>query len=222
MYVNIKISFFYSFFIHFIAVSLLIAVSRPDAEMPVKYVDYWVVDIVTGRNMKLQKSGDTPKEDQDLEVRTDLQNPRLETQTPLNDDLLSDEMDEYAGKQVQRWQYRFMMNINDQMTAIKVRYFYKDVRNSVKGLLYAAIPEEIMETLDGTEASVEISYREDGRIEDVSVSSDSDNEFADILKHKIQWDSVPSPARYALLNKGMKLKIYVNSRGKVNVNLELL
>lgn len=222
MHVNIRISFFYSFFIHFIAVLLLIAVSRPDADIPVKYVDYWVVDIVTGRNMEVQKSGDAPEEDQNLEVRADLQNPRLETQTPLNDDFPSDEMDEYAGKQVQRWQYRFIMNINDQMTGIKMRYFYKNVRNSVKELLYTTIPEEIMKTLDGTEASVEISYHEDGRIEDVSVSSDSDNEFADILKHKIRWDSVPSPARYALLNKGMKLKIYVNNRGKVNVNLELL
>ncbi|MEW6674557.1 MAG: hypothetical protein AB1348_00805 [Nitrospirota bacterium] len=215
MYVNIKISFFYSFFIHFIAVSLFISVSRPDAEIPIKYVDYWVVDIVAVGNAKShESSGETSQEVQMLDVVPPSSDPSQEAKNILK--TMGDET------QVQRWQYRFMMNINDQMTGIKMRYFYKNVRNSVEGLLYATIPEKIIEALNGKSASVEISYYEDGRIENVSVSSDSDNEFADILKHKIQWDSVPSPARYALLNKGMKLRIYVNSRGKVNVDLELL
>lgn len=87
-----------------------------------------------------------------------------------------------ADKQIQMGQYLFGMKMGDQMMPLKIKYFQKNLRDHVFALLRTTISEEMMRPLQNQSALVEISYREDGSLQDILLSSDSHTDLADLIK----------------------------------------
>jgi hypothetical protein len=131
-------------------------------------------------------------------------------------------MKESLGKQTQMGQYRFMMGTNSQMAAVGIKHFCKNVNQHVLSLLRRSISDEARSALLQKTACVEISYNEEGRIQKISTTSDSDPNFADILKDKIEWNSLSSPAKFGLPHKAVKLRVGIGPDGEFNLNLDLL
>lgn len=129
---------------------------------------------------------------------------------------------ESLDRQIQMGQYRFMMRLNPQIAAVGVKHFYNNVHEHVLRLLQRSFSEETIENLLEKAASVEIFYDEDGGLQRVAITSESDHDLADLLNEKIQWNSVAPPAKFGLPNKAVKLHIGIDHNGKFDLNVNLL
>ena len=75
-------------------------------------------------------------------------------------------MQESANHQAQMGQYLFRMKMGDPMVAFKIKYFQKNVKDQVLGLVRTTMGEEMTRTRQEF-AFVEISYDEDGTVKNV-------------------------------------------------------
>lgn len=125
-------------------------------------------------------------------------------------------------KQVQGAPYRFLMKINLPINAAGIKLFFKNANENMLRLVNDSLAGEILNTLQDKEASVTIFFNEGGGIQKVSITPDSDDDLAFILKDNISWNSVTPPAKFGLPNKGIKFTIHVTGQGKVLVNTTLL
>jgi len=114
------------------------------------------------------------------------------------------------------------MKMHDQMLVYKFKYFQKSTRAQLLALLQASLPEEILKSLPGKTAAVQISYPENGDSRAVIVEPESDPEFGQILREKIPWDTVNSPKKLGLPNQTMKVSVAIDMNGKINLKLSLL
>ncbi len=131
-------------------------------------------------------------------------------------------MRDAVDQQIQMGQYLFTMKAQDQMMGIKIRYFQKNARISLEGILKASIPEEERLHLKGKSAAVRVTFPIDGQGPAISVAPESDPSLAAILEHKIDWRNMASPSTYALPHKAMNLRLAVNDTGSITVRVELL
>lgn len=130
-------------------------------------------------------------------------------------------MQESVNHQVQEGQYLFAMKMADQMIPFKIRYFQKNVRDHVFALLRTTISEERTRTLQDQSALLEISYHEDGSVQDILLSPGSHGDLADLIKD-LEWKSLSSPIKFGLSFKIVKIRIAVDSHNRINVNLSSL
>ncbi|MBI4685484.1 MAG: hypothetical protein HY755_09825 [Nitrospirae bacterium] len=133
----------------------------------------------------------------------------------------SDSEADSLNSQIHNIQQAFTMNLNRQMAPVNIGFFYKNVRHAVTGLFHDSIPEQTMKAQSGKIASVKIIYSDDGSVENISITSENDSEFADMLRNKVQWHSVPLPSKYNLPYKGLTLKLNIKD-GKPLVGIEVL
>ncbi len=131
-------------------------------------------------------------------------------------------MQDAVSSQVQAGQYRFVMKMPDQMMAFKFKHFQKSVRDQAAALLKTSLSDETMGRLLKQRAAVEIYYLEDGSLQNVSFTQDSDQDLVSFMQEKISWHSLSPPAGFALPNKAMRLRIGINDQGQINVGVELL
>lgn len=253
MSLNIKNSLLYSFFMHLLIIAVVIAISKKPV-LPMKLADHWVINVaisgeegegagvsalpvphndsrIDDRRDVIEK-GETPERSRSEEPSVSAsENPRHNsnmTFSPEQAQQLENTLKaagESAGRQMQAMQQAFKVNIDNQMRLIQLKYFYRHAGNAIKALLYAAVPEDEMERLDGAAASVEITYGSEGKIEEVSVSPEADDRLAGIIRENIQWEKAPSPSRYTLPNRAVRYNIHIdvtNPKGKFMVKVELL
>ncbi len=126
-----------------------------------------------------------------------------------------------AGNQIQMGQYLFGMRMGDQMMALKIKYFQKSLRDHVLALLRTTISEETIRTLQGQSALLEISYHEDGSVQNILFSPDSHGNLEDLIKD-LEWKSLTSPDKFGLSFRVTKIRIAVDSQSRINVNLASL
>jgi len=130
-------------------------------------------------------------------------------------------MQESVNHQVQAGQYLFGMKMGDQMMPLKIKYFQKNVKDHVFALLRTTISEEMTRTMQDHSALIEISYHEDGSVQNILLSPDSHGDLADLIKD-LEWKSLTSPIRFGLPFKVVKIRIAVDSQNRINVNLSSL
>jgi hypothetical protein len=130
-------------------------------------------------------------------------------------------MQESVNNQVQAGQYLFGMKMGDQMMPLKIKYFQKNVKDHVFALLRTTISEEMTRTLQDQSALIEISYHEDGSVQNILFSSDSHGDLPDLIKD-VEWKSLTSPIQFGLPFKVVKIRIAVDSQNRINVNLSSL
>jgi len=114
------------------------------------------------------------------------------------------------------------MPVNPPVPAAGLKLYYESVNAHVLSLLQGSLSEDFRPTLTGRMAFVEIFYTERGGVQKISSTSDSDPDFAALLKEKIRWDSLASPAKFGLPNRAVKLRIDLDERGRFKLNLKLL
>lgn len=118
-------------------------------------------------------------------------------------------------------QYLFGMRMSDQMMPLKIRYFQKNLKDHVSALLRTTISEEMTQTLQHQSVLVEISYHEDGSVQNILLSPDSHEDLADLIKD-LEWKSITSPVQFGLSFKVVRIRIAVDSQSRVNVSLDSL
>ena len=118
-------------------------------------------------------------------------------------------------------QYLFGMRMSDQMMPLKIRYFQKNLKDHVSALLRTTISEEMTRTLQDQSALLEIYYHEDGSVQNILLSPDSQGDLANLIKD-LEWKSLSSPVIFGLSFKVVKIRIAVDSQTRINVNLSSL
>ncbi len=113
----------------------------------------------------------------------------------------------------------FIASVDAQFLAIKTKAFFNTMRKSVETLIAPEITGAEKAAINETYANVRLSYGEDKELEDIAVSSES-AELKEALK-KIDWHSVPLPADYLLLYKGINLKIGIND-SRILIGIEVI
>ena len=108
------------------------------------------------------------------------------------------------------------------MVGMKMRYFQKNLKSYLENILRASLSAEILETLQGKTVSIQLSYPEEANFPQIDFGEDSDPNLAEVLGEKMDWRTVTPPARYALPNKTMRIRVAVNDLGKIIVGVELL
>jgi len=227
-------SIFYSLLIHLLVLlSLIVGVYRPDRR-PIKEVDYWVVNLVPDINAEPRGLKKVPPKDILSKVKAPLplSSPAAEIQAPRKMEVPSEVEDQVAASfqgmtdslenHVQSEQYIFRMKMNDPMLGMKIIYFQKSTHAYFQGLLHSSLSQEILRTLHGKWASANLSYLEDGRIQEVSFSPDSDLDLAQILKEKIPWHSLSAPRKFSLPHRTIKVSLAINDQGNFQVWVEVL
>ena len=91
-------------------------------------------------------------------------------------------MQESVNQQVQAGQYLFGIKMGDQMIPLRIKYFQKNVKDHVFALLRTTISEEMTRTLQDQSALIEISYHEDGSLQNILFSPDSHGDLPDLIK----------------------------------------
>ncbi len=130
-------------------------------------------------------------------------------------------MQESVDRQVLAGQYLFGMKMDDQMMPLKIKYFQKNIKDQVLALLRTTISEEMTLALQDQSALIEISYLEDGSVQNVLIPSDSHGDLADSIQH-LEWKSLSSPIKSGLPFKVLKIRIAVDSQIRISVNLSSL
>lgn len=118
-------------------------------------------------------------------------------------------------------QYLFGMRMSDQMMPLKIRYFQKNLKDHVSALLRTTISEEMTQTLQHQSVLVDISYLEDGNVQNILLSPVSHGDLADLIKD-LEWKSITSPVQFGLSFKVVRIRIAVDSQSRVNVSLDSL
>jgi hypothetical protein len=240
-----QMPFIYSFVIHFILIlSFMVAVHKPDTR-PVKEVNYWVVNLITDRKLepKGEKKESRPipnpaagkKEVSIAQIPSARKEfSKLPFDQPVSDDfqdkkhLINPEAKRQEGKAVpamqpaanqnQVGQYSFGIRMGDPMILRKIKLY----RTNLEGTFKVLIAEKIPATFSEKVAAVEVSFQDDGSFANIVWTPDSNHELINFLQNKMEWPSLPSPNKFGLPNKAIRLQFHIDPQGTVQVNSAIL
>jgi hypothetical protein len=168
----------------------------------------------SANNLYLPNSKSTLTEDKNMP------SPRLEISERAENPL--GRVEETLRQQVQRGPDHYRMRIKAHLAAIGVKHFCQNANQHLLSLLQRSISQEAMSPFLQKTACLEIFYDQEGGLQKISTTSDSDPDFAALLKDKIQWDSLSSPGKYGLPHKAVKIHIGIGPDGQFNLQLDPL
>jgi hypothetical protein len=109
------------------------------------------------------------------------------------------------------------MRMGNELTGAKIKYFYKNLREQVS-LLFRPSGAGSAEILEGGATSLDVFYREDGEVERISYSPGFEGTATGLLDRP-EWKKLPSPVKFGLPFKSVRLRIALDSAGQVNVGI---
>lgn len=193
---------------------------RPHAEMPTSPKRELFSDENVAPGPEIQISSSSSQVGDDASMGKPNENdslPPVEAAKQLDPTL--QEVGAPVSQQVQMGQYILRMKMNDPMLVMKLKFFQQNLKSQLEGLIRTSVAEEVLKALDGRTTTIKVLYLEDGGIQEVSFDPDSDGDLTQILKEKIEWNTLASPKKFGLPFKGIRLYFVVNTKGQINVNL---
>ncbi len=116
-------------------------------------------------------------------------------------------------------QQAFGAQMNAQFMLMHMSAFFKGARLSTQAFINSGTTEESREKLNGKTAFVKLLYQEDGTLENVEVSSESD-ELKSLLEN-VSWKAVPLPKTYYLPYRGIGMQIEIRY-GNPRIGIKVL
>jgi hypothetical protein len=126
-------------------------------------------------------------------------------------------LEAFVAGQIQAGQVLFRMRMGQQLGGAKMKHFYTNLREKVI-LLVRNSPAHAVEPLQGGGASLDVFYREDGEVDRVSFSPAFGGTLSGLLE-RAEWKELPSPVKFGLPFKAVRLAITLDSEGRVNVTI---
>lgn len=224
--------FLHSALFHAIFLFLILGLLYCPDNRPVKKVDGWVVNIVTALKetskgdpaspYKIHGSGQSPtpaRQPEPIEKRIIPHGDRLEFhEFPLP----ASEPEKIEGKvivhqppsqQVHVAPNLSQMQMGDPMLGLKMRYFRKSLGDHVTALVQTSLQgRDIRDQF----ASMEISFRADGKIQYSLLSPESQGTLSEFLAG-MEWGDLPSPSKYGLPFLAVKINVSVDPGRRVRV-----
>ncbi len=225
--------FLHSVLFHLIILFLILGLLYCPDNRPVKKVDRWVVNIVTALE-ETSKSDPAPHRVHVL--GQSLKPARLpdvfeKKAIPLGDTLQfhefplpAPESEQIEGKpippvhdpasqQVRMAPNLSQMRMGDPMLGLKMKYFHKSLADHVTALVQTSLQgRDIRDQF----ASMEISFRADGKIQYSLLSPESQGTLSEFLAG-MEWGDLPSPSKYGLPFLAVKINVSVDPGRRVRV-----
>lgn len=102
-----------------------------------------------------------------------------------------------------------------------LKYFYQSININLTNLIQELLALEDMHDYMPEEIYLEITFRDSGEIESIHTFPPEQNNFLMLLKNKILEKGIPSPRKYGLPNRELRLEIKIADQRKAIIKTKL-
>ncbi len=118
--------------------------------------------------------------------------------------------------------HAFSLPATQYYSAIGLKYFYQSINDRLLYSLRAEIEKYYRDKLASLETICRILFNNSGEIESILLLEGNDQEFFFFINEKILASKIPSPQKFGLPHKEVKLEIKIDEQGNAHIKANLI